>query len=175
MIKLASGEKVILVLHRHWILMFQKLLVAVFLVILPLIAFPMIKSFLLQYDTFDTSVLTPFLAFFLIIYFMLITLYVFIAWVDYYLDTWIITNQRIIDIEQQGLFSRSVSEFMLGRVQDITINVPNLTATMFKYGDINIQTAGEKSFSIKQIPNIYDVKEAITNQCKKQGGHVRSL
>ena len=92
---------------------------------------------------------------------MIISLFLFMFWVDYYLDMWVITSERIIDIEQKGLFRREISEFMLDKVQDITVEIPDIMATLLKYGNINIQTAGEKSFTIKQIPKIYEAKNLI--------------
>ena len=39
---------------------------------------------------------------------------------------WIITNDRILDIEQHGLFARTVSELRLHRVQDVTAEIKAL-------------------------------------------------
>ena len=99
---------------------------------------------------------------------MIVVLLMLIFWMDYYLYVWIITSERIIDIEQKGLFNREISEFTLDKVQDITVKVPNMMATFLKYGDVIIQTAGESSFEIKQIPNFYEAKNLILDYAKKQ-------
>ena len=73
---------------------------------------------------------------------------------DYYLDVWIITNQRLIDIEQKGFFNRSVSELDLKKIQDITSSVSGAIPTMFGFGNIHIQTAAEENkFEIKSVPH----------------------
>ena len=87
---------------------------------------------------------------------------------DFYFDIWIITNERVIDVEQHGLFRRETSEFGIDKIQDITVEVPNMVATFLKYGNLRIQTAGERSFAIKDVPNIYEIKKVIMDQVTKR-------
>ena len=158
MIHLSPGEKILQVFHRHWIAVFGKFVVGLFLVLLPLIIIPGI---------FVTNIITipswaaPLILFFLVIYLMLIVLLLFIFWIDYYLDMWIVTNERIIDINQNGLFQREITEFRLDKVQNITVKIPDIAATFLKYGDLIIETAGESTFTINQIPNVYEAKNLI--------------
>lgn len=85
---------------------------------------------------------------------LFLLLFVYHAWVNYYLDLWIITNERIIAMEQRGLFNRSVSELRLNRIQDVSSEVKGFLPTLFKYGRIHIQTAAEQDmFEFKDIPN----------------------
>ncbi len=63
-------------------------------------------------------------------------------WVSWYGDVYILTNYRIIDVEQQGFFHRSFAETTLNNIQDISHNVSGLAATMWDYGTILVQTAG---------------------------------
>ncbi len=79
--------------------------------------------------------------------------------VDYYLDVWVVTNERVIDIQQQGLFKRTVSELDLDRVQDASSNLQGVFSTFFNYGDVEIQSAGaESKFSFKDIPQPHKVR-----------------
>ncbi|KKT56951.1 MAG: hypothetical protein UW81_C0012G0013 [Candidatus Giovannonibacteria bacterium GW2011_GWC2_44_9] len=168
MIHLLPNEQILMVLHRHWIAIFWRFLIGAVLLIFALLAIP--------YFPFLESVLgIPQIAlwFFALIYLMAAVLVIFVFWIDYYLDIWIITSERIIDIDQKGLFNREISEFMLERVQDVTIEIPNIMATFLKYGNIIIQTAGEQSFKIEQAPNVYGAKNLILDYAKKQ--NVRPL
>jgi len=54
----------------------------------------------------------------------------------------VITNRRIIDFDQHGLFVRQLSEAPFVNVQDITLSQKGLLALMFNYGTIKVQTAG---------------------------------
>lgn len=86
-------------------------------------------------------------------FFLFAWLFLFQAFMDYYLDIWIVTNRRILSIEQTGLFSRTVSELRLYRIQDVTSTVTGPLHTVFGYGDVEIQTAGEKlHFVFEDIP-----------------------
>jgi uncharacterized membrane protein YdbT with pleckstrin-like domain len=95
-------------------------------------------------------------------YYLGITLFFFSQFADYYLDINIVTNQRIIDIEQEGLFSRTIAELNLTRVQDVESVVKGIFATMFNYGTVIIQTAGEeRNFIFKKIPDPHSVRHHI--------------
>ncbi len=86
----------------------------------------------------------------------------FVVWTNYYLDVWIITDQRIVDIEQFSLFSRDVSEFRMDRVQDLTVEVKGIIPTLMGFGDLHIETAGmHHQFHINEIPNPYEIKDRI--------------
>ena len=54
------------------------------------------------------------------IYYLALITFFFRAWLDYYLDIWVITDERIVNIEQKGLFSREISTQQLYRIQDVT-------------------------------------------------------
>lgn len=89
---------------------------------------------------------------------------VFVFWTDYYLDVLVITNKRVIEIEQIGMFSRNVSTFPLQNIQDITIGVHGMLATILDFGDIQIQTAGEREeFIVNNISHPEAVKKALSD------------
>jgi len=168
MIHLRPEEKILMVLHRHWIVILGRFLMGVFLLIIPALL-----NGAAALVGFDISVASPYLEFLTVTYLMVVVAILFIFWMDYYLDVWIITSERIVDIEQRSLFNREISEFTLDKVQDITVEIPNMLATFLKYGNIVVQTAGEKSFTIREVPHFYEAKNLIMDQAQKQ--NVRSL
>jgi len=101
------------------------------------------------------------------VYVLVIFFTAFTRWIDYYLDIWIITDKRIVDIEQKGLFRREVSEFSLDRIQDVTSETPNFIATILKYGNIRVQTAGSRPFTAQDIPDVTGIKDLILEQSNK--------
>ncbi|MFH0804763.1 MAG: PH domain-containing protein [Patescibacteria group bacterium] len=87
-------------------------------------------------------------------YYLIILLLMYHSWVNYYLDLWVVTTERVINIEQRGIFSRVVSELRLDRIQDVSSEVSGVLASLFRYGTIQLQTASETTrFSFRQIPH----------------------
>lgn len=93
----------------------------------------------------------------------------FIVLADFFLDVWVLTDQRVIAIEQRGLFARTVSEFDLSRIQDVTIEVNGIIPTMFNYGNLVARTASEhENFVFKQVGRPHEVKDALIQAAAAQ-------
>lgn len=155
-----DNEHVVLFLRRHWIALFALASSFLCLVGIPLI----VGWFFIDTITiwFDHPLFGPLLVIAGSIYFLSIWLFAFLEITDYYLDTWIVTNERIINIEQEGLFNRTASELDLAAVQDTTAEIHGILQTMLTYGNVFIQTAGEKGrFHFKNIDDPERVKEIV--------------
>lgn len=55
----------------------------------------------------------------------------------------IITNKNVTQILQRSLFSRKVSELSMSNVEDVSADKTGILQTVFNYGVLRIQTAGE--------------------------------
>ena len=171
MITLRKNEKTYLIKRRHPVILRLELLpgVSIFFAILVLMTFllfmplPSLPEWLIEFAPslleFEIRGLLLFsLSFFLLIFWQVIWLTI----TNYYLDSWIITNQRTIHIELRGLFSRIISSVPHDRIQDITIDVHGILPTILHFGDLHIQTAGEfREFIFRQIPDPNKTKEVI--------------
>lgn len=58
------------------------------------------------------------------------------------MNAFVVTNQRVIDIDQGGFFHRRVSESTYEKIQDISFTIRGVAATLFHYGSVVLQTAG---------------------------------
>ena len=173
MLLLNKDEEIVLVVHKHWFVMVRVIVLFAILLLIP----PIVVTFLPTLtEGFDPTVIEPAINFFLALYVMVLLLFLFLTWMDHHLDMWVITNFRIIDVEQNGLFNREISEVPLDRVQDVTIDVKGLVETFLKFGTIRIQTAGEREFAIHDIPRLYEVKDVILRyaQGKNISGSLRA-
>ena len=56
----------------------------------------------------------------------------------------IFTSIHLICVEQVGLFGRRVSQLNFRNVEDVTGKKAGLFATLFNYGDVTVQSAGEQ-------------------------------
>ena len=86
----------------------------------------------------------------------------FLVVTDFYLDAWVVTNQRLIFVEVHGLFSRTVNSVDYRNVQDISVGIHGFFATLLNFGDIAIQSAGTHgNFLFRQVPKPDSVKGQI--------------
>ncbi len=89
-------------------------------------------------------------------------------WFTWYLDSYLITNKRIVRIHQKGLFSREVRETSYDKIIDITFKVEGMLATLFNFGHVNIFTTISKDpLILFSVSNPQEVKEKISEVCAK--------
>lgn len=154
-----EGEKVIKVVHRHWFNMFLQFIIVI------IACFAIFGSWFFILYLFPQvleQIGTQTIAFIETTALLFVWFYSFLIWIDYYFDIWIITETRIINIEQRGLFIREASDLQYDKIQDVTAEVTGLLPTILNFGDIQIQTAGEKEqFKFRQVPDPYGLKSMI--------------
>ncbi len=154
-----ENEQILMVIHRHWfnILMHLGTIVILSLVLLGSVSF---MPSLFPEATSATNL--PFFAFVENTILLSIWIYGFLVWIDYYFDVWIVTNERIVNIEQKGLFNRRISELRFSRVQDVTASVDGLIPTILNFGDVYVQTAAEEErFIFRQVGDPFAVKDEV--------------
>jgi len=171
MIILRPDEKINSIYRRHHIvLIIQLAIVALFLllIILPMIFIFFISSLSLpnwiinNIPETSTLNLRYLFLFFLSLFLPVLWQTIFLVVVDYYLDCWVLTNERIISTESEGLFNRTESSIVYDKIQNITIEIKGFLPALFDFGDLRIETAAELGkFTFRQISNPEKVKEVI--------------
>jgi len=145
-----KNEKIIILIRRHWFIILVKILFWALAALMPLLFFFLAQDLFAAIFTNET--MYPIFVLFVSIYYLYMWLFTFTSFVDYYLDVWIVTNKKIINIEQKGLFRREVSEQKLFRIQDVTSELKGFFSTVINYGTVYVQTAGtEQRFVFKQV------------------------
>lgn len=165
-IQLDADERVLLQVRRHWFILTVRLLSPVLLALLPLIALPFLQSSAVAspvLTTLSQSTEHAFLTQLYLIWLLIMWIFAFSIWTNYYLDVLTITNERIVLVDQEGLFSRTVASFRLERMQDIYVGVHGIFATLLDFGTIHAETASdtEEEFQAHYIPKPRDVKATI--------------
>lgn len=160
-ILLSSDEQVIHDARKHWFVIFLELTWVIALMLAPLLLFLLIKFFL---PIYSQALLTNSaeIIFFYSLWFLFNWVIIFSIITDYILDIVRITNKRIIDIDQKGFFTRNIASIRLEDIQDITIESIGIFATLLKFGNLKIQSAGQQTeFVIKGIRHPERVKKLI--------------
>lgn len=160
--EIKEDETVIEIIHRSWFYIAEQYFVVLVMAGVFFAAayfFPVLFP-----DAFGTQV-QKILLFVQNSFLIAIWIYGFLIWIDYYFDVWVITSERIINIEQKGLFVRKISELKYSKIQDVTSEVTGFLQTVVNFGDVTVQTAGEEeNFLFRTISDPYRIKEMIMNQ-----------
>ncbi|MBZ9578560.1 PH domain-containing protein [Patescibacteria group bacterium] len=186
MITLRPNEKIYLIKRRHWLILMRSLLpeflifLATIILMITLIFIPL-PSWPNWLTNFIPSILEleiRYLSLFLLSLFLLVIWTIsFLIVTNYYLDCWIVTNERTIHTELRGLFSRIFSSINHDKIQDITIEIQGFFPAILRFGDLYIQTAGEfREFVFRQIPQphktrviIFKAQKEFLKRMKKDG------
>ena len=81
----------------------------------------------------------------IIIFWMIFSMFLFIEWLNHELDLFIVTNNRIIWVEQISFLNRTVSECNLWQVQEVNSRTSWIFSNILNYGTILIQTAWNRT------------------------------
>jgi hypothetical protein len=146
-------EDVILLLRRHWFTNIHWILLSVLLLVAPVIFkfFPLFNFFPGRFQFMG-----------LIIWYLLVTAFIFEEFLSWYFNVFIVTDQRIIDFDFYNLLNKDVSVAELEKIQDTSEKVGGIAGVMFNYGDILIQTAGAiPEIQFEDVPNPNEVAKII--------------
>jgi hypothetical protein len=158
-IPLEDGEKVMLMVHKHWWFIFTRIMALGVFLLVPLAAWGVLAD--MRWVTVAPASIAAFIA--------LGALWALVGWVLfwqfwtlYYMDMWIVTDRRLIDIDYKGFFDRDIAMLRLEKVQDLTVQVSGILGSVLGFGHILVQTAGsDKEFVIDQISDPERLRDAI--------------
>ncbi len=158
-----SDERIVYFLQHHWVVYALPGLAALVLSVTPFVAMSIFYNRIPTGDLAEGLFVVG-----LSIYYLSIWLFLFTIFLQHYLDVWIVTTHRIMYIEQHSLFSRTVSEQPLSRVQDVTAEVKGVFPTLMGYGTISVQTAGAVGkFEFKEVANPTKISQSIFQLCEE--------
>lgn len=136
-------EEVVLFVRQHMIVNLGWVLLTVIMALAPSIFFPLVLG------RVDIPFQIP------VGYIIVVTLFWYVAtfgfalasFLTWYFNIYIVTNQRVVDIDFQYLLYKHFSEAELTKIQDISYTSGGLPSIVFDYGNVFVQTAAE-------VPNL---------------------
>ena len=156
------GERVAILLRRHPATNFRWAIVA-----LSAAVFPIIFSLLPLYDIGLGGLaqipihIQQLLNLF---WYTLIVGYVLQNMLIWYYNVYLITNQRIVDIDFHGLMHYASDEAALHQIQDVSHNQKGLWQVLFRYGTVHIQTVGTRqNLDFERVPRPSRVADIVTD------------
>jgi len=137
-------EKIELLLRQHPITNLKWILIAIIMIFAPL----SLKSFPIL-DFLPSSY--QFIA--VMGWYLIVTSFVLESFLTWYFNVYIITDERIIDVDFYNLIYKDISSAEIERIQDVSYRMGGVVRTLFNYGDVFIQTAAEKpNFEFLAVP-----------------------
>ncbi len=148
---LREWEVVKKVVRRHWMAFAPLFLYSV------LVLSIIISIYLTMWFTLMSNLIV-------IVFTMFSILFLFIDWLNNELDMYVISNKRIIGIDQISFLNRTVSECSLADVQEVNSKTKWIFANLFDYGSVTIQTAWNASnFHMAIVPEPLKTARQILN------------
>lgn len=146
-----EGEDLVAIVRPYWLTMVLPLGLSVLLLLLDVFFF----AWFLQFGSWGFSAFS--------FLFLFSILWVVRTWIVWSLNAFVITTERIIDVDQKGFFHRTVSEAALVNIQDVSFAISGPWQTLFQYGTVIIQTAGAKNnLELEGVRHPEQVQERIT-------------
>lgn len=159
---LNPGESVVLFMRKHPIIIWRSMVWLVIAGLIPLAGWIFIITQTVWGE--DPENIWRLVALMVVsIFYLLWSRQLFLLWLNYYLDVWMVTTDRILYIDQKGVFERFVSELRLARIQDVTTHTKGFLQTMLHFGNIHVQTAAEtEPFIFEDVPHPEVVTQEIS-------------
>ncbi|MDQ7814994.1 MAG: PH domain-containing protein [Patescibacteria group bacterium] len=174
-LQLKDGEKVSFIVRRHAITLAPGLFLALVLIVLPFfLMFPMFSWGVFGLALFVISVVIG----------IAIAIRTLLIWDA---DVLVLTNIRLVDVDQKGIFTRLVTEALLEKIQDVSWSKVGIIESIFRVGTVKVQTAGasamieahkvSKPEMLHQMINDLkqDAQPAASGKAPDQGDKVKSI
>lgn len=156
-------EQIVLFFRAHPITQISWIVTAFFMAIVPLIF---------------NILLSPYLAIRQIIFidlfwYAFMGTYIFLNILTWLFNVGIVTNERIIDVDFHNVLYKEVTASHLANIEDVTVRTGGFLASVFKYGNLFVQTAGaEANIEFINIPDPTEAARIINHLIgKKRNEH----
>lgn len=123
---LDEDEKILLVVHKHWLWGIRALLWPTVVVLADVTLWYVLRSRAWSVTVF--GVLGG-----------VASLWWVRSFYDYFLDAWIITNEGVIDVDWHGFFHRESSRVLYSDIQGVSYEIKGIVATLLRVGTMEIE------------------------------------
>lgn len=151
-----AEEVVELFLRQHPVVNIPWILVTFILVTVPVIVFPM----LLRISPMEVP--GRYLLVGTAFWYLATFGYALTNFIYWFFNIYIVTNERLVDIDFLYLLYKRFSQAELAKVQDLSYTSGGILAAIFDYGNVSVETAGEApNLDFEKIPHPEKVVETI--------------
>jgi len=153
-----DAEEVEFILFKHWYML----------------AAPIVKAFAIIAATLFIPIWLHFIKFIFSYGILALIYYTWqVFWIGYMIyayirwsqDKFIVTNERVINIDQQSPVRRKVSEVELSRIENVTHEVNGFFPTLLNFGTVTIES-GSLTLALRNVEDPAGIQEDITRMVK---------
>ncbi len=159
-------EVILLFLRRHFITNLPWILIAIILSLIPIAFIALIPRF-----TLLTAIQIPrqLATIIILFYYLILFSYVFINFITWFYNVFLVTNERIVDIDYSHIVVHNIAETKVGQIEDVNYTQAGFIRTLLNFGDVFVQTAGtEMIFEALAVPKPREVTKIIANLIAKE-------
>lgn len=140
-----DNEQVLLLLRKHPITQLGKILVILIMLLLPLL-FPAVD--------FYQAIPLRFRSAIVILWYLITSGVILEAFLTWYYNAYIVTDERIIDIDFLSLIYKNISAAKIDNIEDITATTGGALQSLVNFGTVKIQTAAANAeFEFEGVPH----------------------
>jgi len=140
----AETETIILLLRQHPVSQLKWVFIAILLALLPLL-FSSIDFLGFLPATYKLAIT--------ISWFMLVIGFVLESFLKWFFNIFILTDERVIDIDFLSLMYKNESSAKIDNIEDITATMGGVARSVFNYGTVKVQTsAATVEFEFEDVP-----------------------
>jgi len=148
--QIKDGEKVFGIYRQYGLTYFGNILIALFLILIPFF----FLTPLFTYGKIGVIIFASLV--------VLAVWYGLVKFVRWHGNKTIITDMRVIDIDQRKLFDRRISEITFSNIVDVSYRISGLFPTLFKYGTVTIKAGrGIITVELRKIKKLQEVVDLI--------------
>lgn len=167
------NEKILIIVREHWFRLTFKVFTIFILSLLPVV----LKMFLGNIDLFQrSSTANAIVQTGISVYYLALLVALFVIFVLYYLNIHVVSEERVVDIDQVGILFHQVSELNIETVEDVTSQTAGLFGNVLNYGTVFVQTAGARErFQFDNVPHPEKIASVILELYEKRDKAPRTV
>lgn len=160
------NELIILFLRSHFIINLSWIILGSILTIIPTVLLFFLPR--LGVDFLFSSEAIRFTTVYVLFYYLIVFSYVFISFLHWFYNVFIVTSERIVDIDYSDIVVHNIAVTDLSHIEDVNYTQSGFIPTFFNYGHLFVQTAGnEKNFEAMSIPKPREATHIIGDLIEK--------
>lgn len=144
-----AKEEILLFMRRHLITNVPWVFSSLVLLVIPLIIVPL----LVGTQTLPAGLPPGYFLILPLLWYLGTFGFVLVNFLHWYFNVYIVTNERVVDIDWENLLYKQISSTQLEKIQDVTYKQGGIIDSFFDFGNVYIQTAGtEPNFEFDAVP-----------------------